>query len=386
LQRRDFLKLLGGTAFLPLVPGISIAAVPSTHWSRTLILVELKGGNDGLNTVIPYADPLYARLRPRLAIPHEQILQLTEDTGLHPALKPLLPLWNNHEIAFIQGVGYPDPNLSHFRSIEIWETASNSREYLESGWLARAFQQSPPPNSFAADAVVVGDQGFGPFAGSDLRTIALADSERFLRQAGRLSVPEAQSRNPALQHILKVEEDIAQAANSLVLGDAPNVDFPQGAFGNALKTVARIVGGRTNAAAFKVSLGSFDTHSNQLPTQARLLGELAEGLAALRAALIENGRWQDTLIMTYAEFGRRVQENNSQGTDHGTANTHLVMGGKIQGGLYGKKPQLSQLENGNLVYGVDFRSLYGTVLQDWWGLDAGNALGKRFERISGMVA
>ncbi len=386
MQRREFLKLLGGTAFLPLVPGVSWAALPATDWQRLLILIELKGGNDGLNTVIPYSDPAYARLRPRLVIPRDQVLALTENTGLHPALTPLLPLWRNGELALLQGLGYPEPNLSHFRSIEIWDTASDSQEYLEAGWLARAFHNAPPPASFAADAVVVGDPGLGPFSGSGVRAIALTDSERFLRQAGSITPPEIRTDNPALQHILKVENDIAQAASHLALGDMPAADFPRGQFGDGLKTVARIIGGGSGAAAFKVSLSGFDTHSNQPGTHARLLGELAQGLAALRATLNDTGRWRDTLVMTYAEFGRRAQENASQGTDHGTANTHFVLGGRVKGGLFGKPPQLDRLENGNLVYGVDFRSLYATVLQDWWGLDAANALGRRFERIPGLLA
>ena len=386
MERREFIKLLGGMSLLPLAPGVAWAALPGTDWKRLLILIELKGGNDGLNTVIPYADPAYARLRPRLAIPRDQVLPLTESTGLHPALKPLLPLWQNGELALVQGLGYPDPNLSHFRSIEIWDTASGSQEYLEEGWLARAFHSAPPPGNFAADAVAVGDPGLGPFSGSGVRAIALTDSERFLRQAGSITPPESRTDNLALRHIMKVENDIAQAASHLALGNMPTAEFPRGQFGDALKTAARIIGGGSGAAAFKISLNGFDTHSNQPGTQARLLGDLAQGLAALRATLNDQGRWRDTLVMTYAEFGRRPQENASQGTDHGTANTHFVLGGRVKGGLFGKLPQLDRLENGNLVYGVDFRSLYATVLQDWWGMDAANALGRRFERIPGLLA
>jgi len=385
MNRRDFIKLLGGASLLPLAPGISWAAVPATHWERRLILIELKGGNDGLNTIIPYTDPNYLRLRPRLAILREQVLPLTENTGLHPSLKPLLPLWQNAELALVQGLGYPNPNLSHFRSIEIWDTASNSQEYLEAGWLTRAFNIAPPPGNFAADAVAIGDSGLGPFSGGGVRAIALTDSERFLRQAGKVSPTESPAENPALQHILKVENDIAQAASRLVLGEMPTADFPRGKFGDALKTLVRLIDGGSGAAVYKVSLGSFDTHSNQLGTQARLLDELAQGLAALRDTLNANGGWQDTLVMTYSEFGRRAQENASQGTDHGTANAHFVLGGGVRGGLYGKPPALDRLENGNLVYSIDFRSLYATVLQDWWELDAANALGHRFERIPGLL-
>ena len=195
MQRREFLRWLAvswGLTFLPL-------PCRAAGYERLLILIELKGGNDGLNTVVPYADPSYYRLRPRLAIQREQVLQLDERSGLHPALAPLMPLWQAGELALIQGLGYPDPNLSHFRSIEIWDTASKSDEYLPTGWLARAFAAQPAPAGFAADGVQIGG-GLGPFAGS-ARAIALTNLERFRHQA-RLASPAGEAGNPALAHIL----------------------------------------------------------------------------------------------------------------------------------------------------------------------------------------
>ncbi|HTQ77807.1 MAG TPA: DUF1501 domain-containing protein, partial [Burkholderiales bacterium] len=341
-------------------------------------LVELKGGNDGLNTVVPYADGGYYALRPRLAVPREQVLQLDERSGLHPALAPLMPLWQARELAVVQGVGYPRPNLSHFRSIEIWDTASASDRYLDEGWLARCFDAAPPPAAFAADGAVIGSNDMGPLGGGRARAIALADPEQFQRQA-RLAVPATSTRrNAALAHVLKVEADIVAAASRLSADYAFRTEFPRSAFGGAVRSAAELAANRAGVAAIRLTLGGFDTHQNQLPQQQRLLGELAAGLAALRGALQEAGRWDDTLVMTYAEFGRRPAENGTGGTDHGTAAAHFVLGGAVRGGLYGEAPRLDALEGGNLRYAVDFRSLYATALERWWGQPSAGVLGGRF--------
>jgi uncharacterized protein (DUF1501 family) len=367
-----------------LAASVAVLAAPRLAWPaagagyrRLLILVELKGGNDGLNTVVPYADPRYYDLRPRLAVKRDEVLQLDERTGLHPALRPLLPLWQAGELAVVQGLGYPAPNLSHFRSIEIWDTASRSEQYLSDGWLARAFTASPVPAGYVADGVAVGSSDLGPLAGAGARAIALNDPESFLRQA-RLANPTGAKRNGALTHILKVESDIVQAASHLGGKAVFRTEFPRGRFGNAVRTAAQLASNEAGVAAIRLTLGGFDTHQNQPGVHQRLLGELAEGIAALRSALMETGRWDSTLLMTYAEFGRRPQENQSMGTDHGTASAQFVAGGRLRGGLYGEAPRLNALEGGNLPHAVDFRSLYATVLERWWGLDSARALGGRF--------
>ena len=379
MKRRDFLSfaVAGGTlAWLPL-PASAVA-----NYRKLLILVELKGGNDGLNTVIPYADAQYAALRPRLAVARDQVLQLDENTGLNPALLPLMPLWKAGEVAVVQGVGYPSANLSHFRSIEIWDTASKSSEYLQTGWLTRAFAQTPVPRAYAADAVVVGSAEMGPFSGGGTRTIALTNTEQFLQQA-KLAVASGQAHNTALNHILRVEYDIVQAASALNTNQIFRTVFPQTAFGNAIRTAAQVVASRAGVAALRVSLNGFDTHSGQIGAHTRLLKDLAEGLAALKGALSEIGRWDDTLVATYAEFGRRPRENASAGTDHGTASAHFVLGGQVKGGLYGQRPALDRLDgNGNLSFAVDFRDIYATVLERWWGVNASVALRGRFAAMA----
>jgi uncharacterized protein (DUF1501 family) len=380
MNRRDFLNSLGAAAVAAFAPGPVFAQRARADYARLLVLVELKGGNDGLNTVVPYADPAYSGLRPRLAVPRDQVLQLDERAGLHPALEPLMAQWKSRELAVVQGVGYPDPNLSHFRSIDIWDTASGSNEYLTEGWLARAFAAAPAPAAFAADAVVVGGAEMGPLRGG-VRAIALASPEQFLRQA-RYAAPAGQARNAALQHILRVEENIAQAAARLSGNRAFATQFPAHPFGNAVRSASQLVAGEAGIAAIKIALGGFDTHSGQPGRHAQLLKALAEGLDALKQALVELGRWDSTLVMTYSEFGRRPRENLSSGTDHGAASAHFLLGGRVKGGLYGPPPALSRLDgNGNLPFAVDFRDLYATVLERWWGTDSARALKGRFRAL-----
>lgn len=380
MNRREFLAT-AGAASVSVLWGAPPVRAATTGYGNVLVLVELQGGNDGLNTVIPFADPAYYALRPQLAIPRGQVLALDAATGLHPALQPLLALWQMRELAIVQGVGYPDANLSHFRSIEIWDTASRSNEYLQDGWLARSFKAAPAPREYAADGVVVGSGAMGPFAGG-ARAVAITNTEQFLRQA-RLAQPAAATAgSSALAHILKVEREVAQAAAGLSGGHVFSTVFPAGAFGNAVRTAAQVIAAQPGVAAVKIGLGSFDTHRGQLVTHARLLQELAGGLVALKAALMELQRWDSALVMTYSEFGRRAAENRSGGTDHGTAAAHFAMGGRVRGGLYGRSPELERLDpNGNLAHAVDFRDLYATVLAGWWGVSAEQTLGGRFQPV-----
>ncbi len=360
------------------------AAAP---YQRLLVLVELKGGNDGLNTVVPFADPDYYRLRPRIGIRREEVLPISDRFGFHPSLQSLLPLWQGRELAVVQGVGYPNPNLSHFRSIEIWDTASSSEDYLQQGWLARAFAVTPPPAAFAADGVVVGSQDMGPLMGGR-RVVALSNPERFARMA-RLAEGGSATGSGPLAHIQRVEADIRQAAaklNSTGPAFSFQTEFPQSPFGATIKTACQVLGTGAGVAVLRLTLAGFDTHQNQPGMHGNLLRQLAEGLAALRSALIELKLWQQTLVLSYAEFGRRPKENQSNGTDHGTANVHFALGGAVRGGLYGGLPSLARLDaSGNMGFSVDYRSLYATVLERWWRLDSREALGGRFAPIDFVV-
>lgn len=380
MQRRTLLKLLATSLCLPLAYRLGATEESGSPWKRKLLLVELKGGNDGLNTVIPYEDSTYYQLRPELAIPRGEVLPLRDGVGLHPALAPLLPLWTSGGLAVIQGVGYPAPNLSHFRSIEIWETGSAADEYREEGWLVRAFDKDPPSHHFAAEGIVVDGRELGPLVGGGSRVLTLKDLDRFEKQAKHVESSEVKTDNPSLAHILAVEAAIEHAADELSLPDPFSVTFPSTAFGKALHTACRILAA-DKCPVVVVSLGSFDTHTRQAQTHERLLAQLAEGLNVVHQALSEAGQWDNTLVSTYSEFGRRPAQNRSGGTDHGTAAPHLVLGGKVKGGLFGTHPDLKDLSDGNLKFTTDYRQLYATILERWWNIRSAGVLGDNFEPL-----
>ncbi|MGL4231198.1 MAG: DUF1501 domain-containing protein [Casimicrobium sp.] len=369
MKRREFLSALGATvSTMALPPAFAQIASPgNAAYKKLLVLVELKGANDGLNTLVPYADPAYATLRPTVQIKRDQVLLLSDRFGLHPALEPLMPLWKSGEMAAMMGLGYPQPNLSHFRSIEIWDTASKSNEYLSEGWLARAFSQVAPPKAFLADGVAIGGGDLGPLTNAK-RAVSIASTDAFLRQA-KLADPHGRAYNKALQHILRVEGDAQFASSQLKPKTDWKTDFPNHTLGQQVKTAMQVVSASQGVAAVHVSLGSFDTHGGQLGTHQNLLKQLAESIVAIKQASEELGRWKDTLVVTYCEFGRRAKENASNGTDHGTANVQFAFGGNVKGGLKGEYQSLTNLSgDNNFIHTADYRSLYASVLRDWWNL------------------
>ena len=397
MQRRQFLTATGGIVGamgVSVLPGSLLAqtsaAAPLTAppavanpYKRLLVLVELKGANDGLNTLVPYADPAYAALRPTIGIKRDQVVQLSDQFGLHPSLEPLMPMWKDRQMAAIMGLGYPQPILSHFRSIEIWDTASKSSEYLHEGWLARAFAAVAPPKTFIADGVAIGGGDLGPFANAN-RAISVASTDAFLRQS-KLADPHGRAYNKALQNILRLEGDAQFAGAQLKPKTDWKTEFPKGVFGDQVKTAMQVVSASQGVAAVRLGLGSFDTHQGQVGTQQGLLKQLAEGLVALKSACEELGRWNDTLVLTYCEFGRRAKENASGGTDHGTANAQFAFGGAINGGFHGAAPSLTQLSGDNFIHTTDYRSMYASVLQDWWKLPQStteSVLGGKFATMS----
>ncbi|GLS93743.1 DUF1501 domain-containing protein [Piscinibacter gummiphilus] len=378
LHRRHLLSLAACAG----LPGWARAA---SVVDRVLVLVELKGGNDGLNTVVPYADPAYAALRPTLALKPDVVLPLDEKVGLHPALAPLMPLWAQGELAVLQGLGYPSPNLSHFRSIEIWDSASASDEYLDDGWVARAMAAGLRDRAhFTTEGVALGSAGPGALRGA--RAVAIGNVDAFVAQS-RLVRSVDGGGSPALAHVLRVESDVMKAADGLRTPPATPLatEFPAGAFGQAVRATCRIVAGQAGQGGvpvFHLSLGSFDTHQQQAGTHAGLLKQLAEGLVALRAGLVEAGAWDRTLVLTYSEFGRRARENQSRGTDHGTASSHFALGGAVKGGLIGTMPELERLDaTQNLVHTSDFRQVYATIARQWWGVPPEKVIRGRFDPL-----
>lgn len=370
MDRRNF--LLGAGAISVALASRTAFADPASP-PRVLVLVELKGGNDGLNTLVPYADPKYRALRPAIGVPRERVLQLDEKVGLHPRLEPLMEAWKAKDFALLQGVGYPYPNRSHFRSIEIWDTASATNQTLSEGWVAQAFKGSTLARGAGVDSIVV-DTNALPVTGPELRTIVMQDAENFLRAARNLKDADGlrDGGNPALRHLLAVRHEVNAAAaglrDRLRAGASPAFAYQDPGFGRQLELATRILLARVPVVAIKVALNGFDTHANQMPTHERLLGILATDLAILRRNLVAAELWSSVTVLTYSEFGRRAHQNASGGTDHGTAAPHLVMGGRVKGGLHGAYPPLADLEDGDLRYSVDFRTVFSTVAQGCWGV------------------
>jgi uncharacterized protein (DUF1501 family) len=350
--------------------GADRASPPAAIGRKLLILFELKGGNDGLNTVVPFADPLYYRLRPRVAVSRDAGLTLDERTALHPALHPLMPLWQSGQLSIVQGLGYPQFNLSHFRAMQIWDTGSDAHRYLRDGWVARALASASAQSGVSAGApggggLIIGSPEQGPLTGAACRVATLMPC-------------------------------FGRAVTSAVAGERRlSTPFAADAFGASLRAAtdrlaASLQRGRSlvrlsltlDPAVIRVTLNGFDTHANQRERHSNLLAQLAQGIEALHASLRALGLWDDTLVVTYSEFGRRPHENDTGGTEHGTTAPHFVIGGRVRGGLYGAPPALSQLDgNGNLPMAVDFRCLYSTVLGQWWGCDAAAVLERQFDPL-----
>jgi uncharacterized protein (DUF1501 family) len=382
MNRRRFLgSLAWGTAW-------SVSTMPA--WAATgarrslLVLVELRGGNDGLNTIVPVDDGRYHDLRPRLALKPDAVVRLASGPALHPSLAALVPLWQAGELAIVQGVGYPHPNLSHFRSIEIWDTAADSHQVVQTGWLTRAVQLDKRFASYGADGVVIGAADLGPLGGG-ARAIALNDPAR-LSAAARLASGDTAPARGALAHIVRVEADLARAAASIVPDARFATAFPRGLAGQAVRHAAGVAA-TGQVPIIRLALPGFDTHQAQQGAHANLLRIVADSIVALRSALSEHGLWNDALVLTYSEFGRRPKENQTNGTDHGTASALLAIGPRVRGGLHGEAPNLARLDDsGNLGHTVDFRRVYAEVLESLWQLPSERVLQRRFAPVGFLRA
>ncbi|MBU0655061.1 MAG: DUF1501 domain-containing protein [Gammaproteobacteria bacterium] len=351
-------------ALLPFM-GLLPEQAAATAGQRVLVLVRLAGGNDGLNTLIPYTDPLYYKLRPKIAVPRHRVLDIGQGVSLNPYLAALKPSWEAGEMAFIQGVGYPHTDLSHFRSCDIWETGTSVGEYSPDGWLAQVM----PGYKQGLHGIVIGES-MGPLAGKDCHAIAMQSPQVFLSQVNMLDAIPVSRQTPALAHLTNVQNQLyntgQQLSNKLKRSVPLGVNFATSDIGRDLESVAKMILSGVDAAVYVVTLDGFDTHSGQINMQSNLLNRLAGALNSFSTSMKKGGRWNDVLLVTYSEFGRRVQENHGGGTDHGSASVQLVMGGKVRGGIYGDAPRLNELDaGGNLHVTQDYRAVYGSLAQNW---------------------
>ncbi|WP_020567219.1 DUF1501 domain-containing protein [Neolewinella persica] len=387
MKRRDFLKAstLASTAlFTPtFLRGFSRNQMTASRSGKILIVLQLSGGNDGLNTIIPFGDDIYYQKRPVLGIPASEVLKLNEVQGLHPAMGPLRELYNQGELSIINSVGYPDPNRSHFRSMDIWQTGSPATEAWSTGWIGRHLDTLTNQPAYHALEV---DDGLSLAMKGELRTgFAMSDANR-LRQAVNnqrfASLPTEHATEGNLHYLYKTLTETTDAAGYLYEQSRvykSKVSFPRNAFGRDLQQIAELITADTATNIYYASLGGFDTHAGQKGRQQRLLTQYAEGVSALVKDLKQNNLFDDVLIMTFSEFGRRLAQNGSGGTDHGTANNVMMIGGKLKkNGFYNPSPDLSKLENEDLIHQVDFRNCYADVIDNWLGGDAKAVLKGKF--------
>jgi len=378
-SRRRFLQALGvGAAALPLAsaPGFLRAAggVPAT--GNILILVELAGGNDGLNTVIPLDDPRYRYLRKEIGISKRDAIGLGQGTGLHPEMRGMARLWEQGEMQIVQGVGYPDPNRSHFRSIEIWNAGMGADSLARDGWVSSAFVNDGPGYE-DADGLALGGE-MGPLAGPG-RFSALREEDMFLetienlQAAGPHAVRPKGARSP-LDHVLATYDSAlitGEKIQAKLEGSRPRRwGFPETGLGQQLRTAARLLDAGVEVPVLKVVQDGYDTHDAQPDVHSYLLMELSEALDAFAAAMRDAGLWDRVTVVTYSEFGRTARENASAGTDHGTAAPVFVTGGAVAGGFAGQRVALDRLQDDDLVHTTDYRALYAGLLRDLWRIDA----------------
>ncbi len=399
--RREFLRWgsrgIGLLAFSQFAPSFivesTLAATPSPEKDRSiLVLVQLAGGNDGLNTVIPYEDPEYYRLRPTIGIKKEEAIRLDDKLGLHPSLAALHTLMQEGSAGIIQNVGYPNPNHSHFRSTEIWETGSESNQFLPTGWIGRFLDNdcggAPGTAGSGGDPVAVhvtnelpqSFQAGKPHATFGLRTGGGRNRENlaFLEKLVKHDDHEANANASFLRSTMMDALVTEQRVQKVLGGYRAESTYPGNNFAQSLRNVAALISAGMTTRVYFVSLGGFDTHSNQTNSHANLLRTLSEGLAAFQKDLVAKKLDSQVLTMTFSEFGRRPNENESRGTDHGTAAPLFVMGTGIKGSLHGTAPSLNLKKNQDLAFSTDFRQVYATVLDKWFSCPTDQVLGKSY--------
>jgi uncharacterized protein (DUF1501 family) len=383
---------------------------------RILVVVQLAGGNDGLDTVVPYGDDSYYRARPTIGIDAKSVLKMSDYVGLHPNLAPLKAIYDSGSLGVVQGVGYPNPNRSHFRATDIWESAQPDRDVATSGWVGRYFDNACP-GCDPHVGVAMGDTLPLAMQGETVMPLSLERPEAYRYQGRDLASYQKLNYPPATQPANFLPNTLAESSRyrkKIELTSETQLDFlertaldaqvssddiirmtrqhrsattyPGNEFGNSLQTVAAMIAGGLPTRVYYVSLGGFDTHNNQRNRHDQLMTQLAAGISAFWNDMKSQGNSDRVLMMTFSEFGRRVVQNASGGTDHGTAAPMFLVGPKIVPGLLGRYPSLTDLDQGDLKYNTDFRSVYATVLQNWLGTPSKPILGQQFPTLPVLKA
>jgi uncharacterized protein (DUF1501 family) len=396
MKRRDFLKssmlTAAGTFVVPaFIKPFEALALDELTLYKNLVVVQLSGGNDGLNTVIPFGNDIYYQKRKNIAIKPQELIRLDDMQGLNPNLSALKEIYDQGWMSIINDVGYPNPDRSHFRSMDIWQTASDANQFLSTGWIGRYLDSNCQSCKFPYTAIEVDDSLSLAMKGKTKKGIALKDPAALFRNTNEPFFKEMMNNDKEhldednLGYLYKTMIETSSSASyiqntSKIYQDS--FTYPSTGFASQLKTVAKFISSGLKTRVYYVSLSGFDTHVDQTPQQGRLLKQYAEGINAFLKDLKQNNKLDDTLVLTFSEFGRRVEQNASNGTDHGTANNMFLFGGKLKKqGIYNAAPNLQDLEAGDLKYQVDFRQVYGTILDKWLDVNNAQILNQRFNTL-----
>ncbi|WP_346317417.1 DUF1501 domain-containing protein [Chitinophaga sp. YIM B06452] len=360
--------------------------------NKVLVVVQLSGGNDGLNTVIPYRNDIYYKLRPSLGIKREAALSLTDELGIHPALKSFKSLYDDGSLGILNSVGYPNPDRSHFRSMDIWQSASDSRDYWGTGWLGRYLDAQCKGCDKPTQALEIDDTLSLALKGEAVKGLALTDPQRLFGASNDkyfkelLAKQKHDDEHHNVDYLYKTMAETISSASYIqqqFKTFKSKEQYPNSELGRNMKTIAELIMTDINTSVYYVSHGSFDTHVGQQGQQQRLFEQLSDALGSFTTDLKKNNRFQDVLVMTFSEFGRRVGQNASGGTDHGTANNMFLIGGGLQQkGILNEGPDLANLNEGDLQYKVDFKNVYATLLKKWLGADDQAILQKQYELLN----
>lgn len=357
--------------------------------NKVVVVIQFSGGNDGLNTVIPVRNDIYYRERPKLGITKEKSLLLTDETALNPALETFKGLYDEGSLSILNSVGYPNPDRSHFRSMDIWHSASDSNEYINTGWVGRYLDAQCKGCDKPTQAMELDDVLSLALKGEENKGLAFKDPKKLFNSSNGKYFKDVNSDHrhgeETIDYLYKTMSATLSSADYIYQQSRVHPSsqtYPNTELGKDLKTIASLIFSDINTKVYYVSLGSFDTHVNQDNQQKRLFTELNDAIKSFIADLKANNRFQDVLMMTFSEFGRRVSQNASGGTDHGTANNmFFISGGLKEKGILNAMPDLADLNEGDLKHKVDFKNVYATVLNKWLGADDKMILGKQYDRL-----
>ncbi|MBS1510858.1 MAG: DUF1501 domain-containing protein [Bacteroidetes bacterium] len=392
IKRKEFLQVgsLASAAFM--MPKFLKAfeqpqMVPPGN--KVTVILQLSGGNDGLNTVIPVRNDIYYKGRPGLGIARDKALLVTDEAGLNPALETFKSLFDDGSLGILNSVGYPNPDRSHFRSMDIWQSASASNEYITTGWIGRYLDAQCKGCDKPTQAVELDDVLSLALKGEESKGLAFKDPKRLFETSNGKYFKDINTDHhngeEAVDYLYKTMSETISSADYIYQQSRlhPSAEtYPSTELGKDLKTIASLIFSDINTKVYYVSLGSFDTHVNQENQQKRLFTELNDAVKAFVSDLKKNNRFNDVLITTFSEFGRRVAQNASGGTDHGTANNMFFISGALKKkGVLNAMPDLADLNEGDLKYQVDFKNVYATMLRQWLGADDTAILGKKFDYL-----